>query len=160
MSMEKLVVDIATDFTNHASRQNNTGHSDKVITNKDLTVETVSQSSGDIALYTSVKSGKEFTYEWLNEDSLVDTQNAEDHTHRKYRNDLSMKESVGVMVSEGAGSKEISNSLASINGKFEMKRTLTVNTDLVSSNNANQSQAERNRHSVRSPHRRRSSSPT
>lgn len=149
-SMENLVVDIATDFTNHASHQNNTGHSDKVITNKDLTVETVSQSRGDIALNTSVKSGNEFAYEWLNEDSLVDTQNTEDHTHRKYRNDLSMKEPVGVMVSEGAGSKETSNSLASINDKFEMKRTLTVNTDLVSSDNGfiNTSPEDSSRYSV------------
>lgn len=149
-SMENLLLDIATDSTNHASPQSNTDHSDKVITNKDLTVETVSQSSGDIALNAPVKSGNEFTYEWLNEDSLVETQNTEDHTHRKYRNDLSMKEPVGAMVSEGAGSKGTSNSLASINDKFEMKRTPIANTDLVSSDNGliNTSPEDSSRYSV------------
>lgn len=149
-SMENLLLDIATDSTNHASPQSNTDHSDKVITNKDLTVETVSQSSGDIALNAPVKSGNEFTYEWLNEDSLVEAQNTEDHTHRKYRNDLSMKEPVGAMVSEGAGSKGTSNSLASINDKFEMKRTPNANTDLVSSDNGliNTSPEDSSRYSV------------
>jgi hypothetical protein len=113
--------------------QSNTDHSDKVITNKDLTVETVNQSSGDMALNTPVKSGNEFAYEWLNEVSLVETKNTEDCTHRKYRNDLSMKEPVGVTVSEGVGSKGTPDSLASINDKFEKNKTLTVNTDLLSS---------------------------
>ena len=61
-----------------------------------------------------------------------------------------MKEPVGAMVSDGAGSKGTSNSLASINDKFEMKRTPIANTDLVSSDNGliNTSPEDSSRYSV------------
>lgn len=133
VSMGNFPLVAASELTNHAFHQSNTDHSDKVITNKDLTVETVNQRSGDMALNTPVKSRNEFTYERLNEVSLVETKNTQDCMHGKYRNDLSIKKPVGDMVSEGVDSKGTSNSLASISDKFEKKITPSVNTDLLSS---------------------------